>query len=227
MMKLYFKPRFKRSPLRAKRYISKNKKHTLLYRGVCVLIVVLIITVLIDARVRPIIKTAAGNVVKNKISIMINNTVNDYMSSEDVLYSELVTLTKSDSGDIKAITLNSANTNRFKAEISERIATKTESSEKIKIVVPWGTLTGSSVLNGRGTKVNIRASVYGYAVSDVESTFESAGVNQTKHSVYITVSVSVGAYIGTYYVNEKVKTKLLVAETVIVGTVPDTYLKVN
>ena len=95
------------------------------------------------------------------------------------------------------------------------------------MLVPWGTLFGSEIFSDRGLELVIESSTYGFAVTDIYSSFESVGVNQTLHKIYIEITLSAAAYIGNYKVSETINSRVPVAETVIVGDVPSAYYDVK
>lgn len=115
----------------------------------------------------------------------------------------------------KANLLRSGYVNRLSAVLSER--------ERMKIAIPSGNLTGSIFLSGRGPKITVYAVSAGNSGADIESSFSSAGINQTVHTVYINAEITLRA---VYPFSETLtrKVKIPVSETVIVGSVPGVYL---
>ena len=63
----------------------------------------------------------------------------------------------------------------------------------------------------------------GSSEANFRNAFTSAGINQTKHQIILTVDVSVSILLPGFRTATKVSNSFIVAETVIVGTVPDTY----
>lgn len=89
--------------------------------------------------------------------------------------------------------------------------------------VPWSTLNGFEFLQGFGKGLRLDITQYGYVLTNIRSEFTSAGINQTRHSLILDVTVKVQGYISFLCVSSEVKNSMIVAETVIVGTVPDAY----
>lgn len=224
MVKLYFKPGIKiKPPIRAKRFISKNKRNTIIFRLVAGFMVFCIVTVLCDIRLRPVIQTVGGNALKNTLSNVLDGTVNDMVDQLGVRYGEMVNIEKNPDGTIAAITLNSTYINGYKSDISDGCSDKLGNFTETVVPVPIGSIIGGSFFNGRGACIEVPATIYGFAVTDVESKFESAGINQTRHTIYLNVEASAHAYMGLCHLNESVDETIILVETIIVGTVPDSY----
>ena len=92
-----------------------------------------------------------------------------------------------------------------------------------ELSIPLGTLTGSALLAGRGPRFRVRMQSVGSCSAHFENAFEHAGINQTTHSILLYVDVSVSILLPGFNTSAKVSNAFSVAETVIVGDVPDTY----
>ena len=86
-----------------------------------------------------------------------------------------------------------------------------------------GTLAGSPLLAGRGPLIRVRMQSVGSSSAHFENAFTSAGINQTKHQIYLVVDVYVSILLPGFSTVTKVSSTYTVAETVIVGSVPDNY----
>ena len=223
MVKIYFKPKIRRPPVRARRLFSVDKRKTVLFRLAVCFLVFSILFVLCDIRLRPILQTVGGNALKNTLSNVLDGTINEMVDELDIKYSEMVKIEKNKDGYISAITLNNTCINGYKADISDGCSDKLSNFTETVVPVPVGSLIGGAFFNGRGSCINIRATIYGFAVTDVISKFESAGINQTRHTIYLNVEASAHAYMGLCHLNESVDETIILVETIIVGTVPESY----
>ncbi len=224
MVKLYFKPHIRGKPiLNAKRFYYKKDRNTITFRIICIFLVLTIISVLIDLQLRPIIKTVGGSALKNTLSNVLDGSVNDMVDELGVRYGDMVEIERNKDGVIQAITLNSSYINGYKADLSDGCSDRLAKFDETVVPVPVGSLIGGSFFNGRGFCFNIKATIYGFAVTDVESKFESAGINQTRHTIYLNVQASAHAYMGLCHLNESVDETVILVETIIVGEVPETY----
>lgn len=182
-----------------------------------------IVSVLCDIRLRPVIQTVGGNALKNTLSNVLDGTVNEMVDELGVRYGDMVNIEKNPDGTIAAITMNSTYINGYKADISDGCSDKLDNFTETVVAVPIGSLIGGAFFNGRGTCIEVPATIYGFSVTDVESKFESAGINQTRHTIYLNVEASAHAYMGLCHLNESVDETIILVETIIVGTVPNSY----
>ena len=187
------------------------------------LLVWAIVIALMDIKMRPIIETVGGTALKNSLSNVLDGTVNSMVDELGVRYEDMVDIVKNKDGTIAAITLNSTYINAYKTEISDGCSDRLGDFTETTVPIPLGSLIGGSFFNGKGFCINVDATIYGFAVTDVVSEFESAGINQTRHIIYLNVQASAHAYMGLCQLNETVDETIILVETIIVGQVPQSY----
>ena len=180
---------------------------------------------LIDCRMRPLITSVAANRARVVSSAIINEVVLDEISKLDINYSDMVTLEKDPSGRICAINTNMKKINFLKTSVCLAVQEKISYIKKNDFSIPIGTLTGTELLNGRGPKIPLKISLSGSVKANFRSLFESGGINQTKHQLYLDVSTNVFALIPGYPTTTTIDTSILVAETVLIGDVPKFLVK--
>ena len=161
--------------------------------------------------------------VSNSVNRLVNEAVYDAIDSGDIQYDELITLQKDASGNIAALQSNMAAFNRLQADISGDVLDRLGQVSDTELAIPLGTLTGSALLAGRGPKFRVRMQSIGSCTAHFENAFDHAGINQTTHSILLYVDVSVSILLPGFNTSAKVSNAFSVAETVIVGDVPDTY----
>ncbi len=224
MIKLYYKPfRKKTPPINARRFVLKAQKEKLRFYITSAIIIVFIIIVFGESQLRPIIKHAGANALKNELTMLLNQGVNETLLEKNSVYGDFITVSYTEKGEVTSIISNTVYINKFKADLSDNVAKIVDRCGDFAIIVPWGTLFGSEIFSDRGLELTVESSTYGFAVADIYSSFESVGINQTLHKIYVEVELKATAYIGNYKITEQVKGKIPVAETVIVGIVPDGY----
>lgn len=223
MVKFYFKPRLRHPPINAKRFIFKSKKERIIFYIICAIIIPVIIALIGEMQLRPIIKNAGANALKNELTMLLNQAVNETVQNENSVYSDFVTVNYNENGAITSLITNTVYINSFKAALSQTVAQTVDRCGDFNITVPWGTLLGSEIFSDRGLELTVESSTYGFAVTDIYSSFESVGINQTLHKIYVEIDLTATAYIGDYKVHETVNGRVPVAETVIVGNVPQYY----
>jgi sporulation protein YunB len=190
-------------------------------RLIAVGIILIVLLILTDLRVRPMIHKAGEFHCRVLAVRIINQAVTDELAS--LTYGELVNLTHDESGHIISIESNMAGINRLKARVTGLINDNISTIEQSDLQIPVGTVSGINMLYGRGPAIPVRLTPRGSANVNLASVFTSAGINQTLHQITLTVSVDISAIIPGYTNSVTVETSFIVAQTIIVGTVPDSY----
>ena len=113
--------------------------------------------------------------------------------------------------------------NHLQAEILDTVLTRISQVPTGDLSIPIGSLTGSALLAGRGPRISVRMESVGSSEANFRNAFTSAGINQTKHQIYLVVDVYVSILLPGFSTTTKFSNTYSVAETVIVGSVPDNY----
>ena len=149
------------------------------------------------------------------------------MQQSSYSYDDLVNIDKTETGQITSITTNVTNMNKLKADIALAVSEKVAELEDTKVAIPLGSLLGSDLFSGTGPRLHVNLVPMGYAHIDFTNSFTEAGINQTKHQIDIIVKVNIGMLMPTGNETVEVSTSVPVAQTVIVGLIPDTYLNLQ
>ena len=126
-------------------------------------------------------------------------------------------------GHVTALRSNMSEFNRLQVQIADDILERLSEVSSSELSIPVGTLTGSSLLAGRGPSIHVRMQAVGSAKASLRNAFTSAGINQTRHQVLLDVSVTMSILLPGFITDAQVTSEIAVAETVIVGGVPNTY----
>lgn len=177
----------------------------------------------IDLKLRPIIKALVSNRAQAVCIHAINDAVLQEFDESDIKYSDLVITQKDTEGKIIALTTNSKSINRLKSKISDAVQDKLSKSEISEIYIPVGTLFGAEILSGWGPSIPLKISISGSIFTEFVSSFCAAGINQTKHQICLNIHTKVGALVPGYPASTDVNTNIEIAETIIVGQVPNVY----
>lgn len=187
---------------------------------VLVLILLFLFVILLDVQLRPIMESITTNQARIKATDTINSTVAEELKNNGVSYSDLVNIERSDAGEVLAITTNVVKMNELRAVIIRDVQSKLGENSHQTVGVPFGTLTGNDLLHGYGPNVPLKVTLSGNVTADFKSAFDSAGINQTKHQIYLNIHTNVYSFIPWFNSTTEIDTNVLVAETVIVGQVP-------
>jgi len=204
-----------------RRRLDRRALLRLLAFFLCAVILMLVFTA--TARMRPLLESLATTRVSNTVNRIIFEAVNEAIQNGEISYEQLIFLEKDNEGKITAVHSNMAAFNRLQAQILDIILAKIDQVSARELSIPIGTLTGSALLAGRGPRISVRMESVGSSSARFANRFDSAGINQTKHQIVLEVDVSVAILLPGFTTAAKVSTAVTVAETVIVGAVPDTY----
>ncbi|MEG0777353.1 MAG: sporulation protein YunB [Oscillospiraceae bacterium] len=157
------------------------------------------------------------------ITATINDTINEKMREGQYNYDYFVTLQKDSDGKVTAIAANMARINIMSSEILQEVITATNSG-KLNLNIPLGNLLGSNLLLGRGPDIPIKIIMLTSSYADFRNELVSAGINQIKHQIILEIRVEIDVLMPWEVKSTEVLSEVLIAETIIVGDVPDTYL---
>ncbi len=171
----------------------------------------------------PTILDIAQVQVKAQTTQAVNEAVLSVLQGVD--YTDFVTVEKNSQNEVVLITANSNSVNQLARNASIVTQGKINTLFQQAISIPLGTLSGIPLLSQLGPDVNIVIDPVGTVQCSFVSHFETAGINQTLHRIYLNVSSTVDVIIPSSHQVVQIETPILVCETVIVGKVPDTFLQ--
>lgn len=173
------------------------------------------------------IKASLIQIAKAKVQVSgaknVNQVVNEKIVS-NIEYNDIVYVHKDDKGRIVLIQPNTIKLNQIMATTVVEISKSLEQLQEGSIEIPMGQLTGSNLLAGYGPMMKVKIIPSGEVYVEVLNKFEQAGINQTRHLIYFKVVNKLK--VAVPFLNEivEVSTTIPLAETIIVGDVPDTYV---
>lgn len=181
----------------------------------------------LNGRLRPVLETAASSRAANQMTQVIAAAVDNCLQENGMGYGDFVTLGKDGAGKVTSITSNTAANSRFKRQVVETVIRQLSTLDSETLGVPIGTLTNQPLLTGAGPRVRVSVDSVGEVTADFTNSFTSAGVNQTLHRVCLDIDATVHLFLPGEVLPVSVSSSVCVAETVIVGETPDTYLNLD
>lgn len=207
--------------------IRYNAKKMVFVRVMCIFIILLGIFMGIDHKIRPTINALAQNQAVILATRLIDEAVSTYVAEKHIDYTTLIHLEKDSKNNVTSIEANAMRINSMKSEISMSITDQLGAIENKKLQIPLGTLIGTEWLNGRGPRITFYITLSGNVKTGLVSQFYNAGINQTLHSISLEITTDIYIICPGYDTSTQVATNVPVAETVIVGEVPETYYYLN
>lgn len=185
------------------------------------------IIALLENRLRPVVAEIAAARAQNTMTAVVEHAITAGLAAREVSYADFVTIQRDESGAITALTTDMAKMNLLRSELTAAILEALEEADVSAIQVPLGSLFDLEPLWAKGPSLKAKAMTVGTVRAEFDSQLASAGVNQTLHRIWMEVDVPMTLLLPGGAVEVTVSTRLCVAETVIVGKVPDTYLQLD
>lgn len=214
--------------MRPKYYIrlfgQMNSKKTFVLFAI-IIFVVMISSIYFLKNLTPTIKVACESRAKALGIQITEETVKEFI--ENVEYESLMNITYNEQGKIIAIHANIIELNKLSSEISYNIQEKLNNLDKVSVKIPVTSMSGINILAGYGPNIHIRLVPMGNIETKFDTEFVSQGINQTKHTIYMNIQsiiTVVAPFIGT---NVKCSSTVTIAETIIIGDIPDTYYNIE
>lgn len=154
----------------------------------------------------------------------VSDAIYDVLDQDHITYDDLVEVKYDSEGNVSMISLQTVTINEIARKFYQVAQIYLDSMGKNGVDVPLGTFTGIPAFSGFGPKINLKLVSIGAMTSTFKSDFTTAGINQTKHSLYIHLFASVSLIMPAYSQTIDSVTEMLVAESVVVGKVPSVYL---
>lgn len=182
---------------------------------------------LLDAQVRPLVQSYGQMSARRSAMLAVHTGVEKALSQGETAYRQLIVLERDDEGRVLSAETDVAAINRLKAAASNAVMAELGAREKQTVRLPLGNLIGGSFFTGRGPFLPIDIHTSGTVITTLSGEFTDAGINQTRHSLYLDMKVMMTAALPMERVGIELETRFLVCETVLLGSVPQTMLQVE
>ena len=185
----------------------------------------------LDMGIRPMVREAAASQTQIAVNRMIQRAVlevleEDGLEEDGLRYQSFVSLQQNQSGETTALITDTVLINRLQGELLEKILQTLQQYSELKLELPLGSLTGIQFLAGRGPLVALQLRPVGLVKAKIINQFDEAGINQTRHRIQLQVTVDMLSLLPGYRISSQAQCNVILAETIIVGLVPDAYTEV-
>lgn len=158
---------------------------------------------------------------------VLNESASELLSTGQVTYDTLMHVTADESGQVRLIQANTPEMNRLASQVSLLAQSKLLGRGDQAVKVPLGSALGLTLFAGAGPKIRVQILPVGSVHAEFHTDFQTAGINQTRHRVSLTLTAQVQLVIPTGASKISVNTQVAMAESIIVGEVPDTFTDVG
>ena len=190
-----------------------------------ILSVAIVIYIAFRIQYRDTIRTLAETQVRNATSDLINDSIDRQIDTGNIQYDRIVYFEKDLNGKITALKTNMSEVNRLKTSILNLINDEILAIDTGSIGIPLGSLFFPEVLSGRGPTIPVHILSIRNSDAAFSSYFTEAGINQTLQQLTMEISVDVAILVLGKTQSFTVASQVVVAETIIVGQVPDTFFQ--
>ena len=188
---------------------------------------ILCILALLTSIFNRVLEPALGSVAELHVKTMIHRSVNEAVSEsflEGSMDRQLMQVKTAGDGKVTMIQADMAAVNVVVSKLTEKIQHKIAGLGEERITVPWGTVLGSQILTQMGPNMKMRVIPVGTAEVGFKTEFESSAINQTRHRIYLEVHCTARMLAPFTMAKVETRSEILMAETVIVGDTPQSYV---
>ena len=202
-----------------------RKIRRILHLLLAILVAVCLGFLMLRSRYRDVIRDLAETQVKNTTSDLTNDAIAKQIAEGVIQYDRIVYFEKDLDGRITALKTNMSEVNRLKTDILNLINDEILALDTSDIGIPLGSLFLPELFSGKGPAIPVRILSIRNSDATFASKFSQAGINQTLHQLTMVVSVDVAVLVLGQTSSFTLSSEVVVAETVIVGEVPSTFLQ--
>lgn len=156
---------------------------------------------------------------------VLNEAVEETLAT-GVKYDQLMLVSTGEDGNVRLIQANTAEMNRLASHVTLLAQQKLEQLEQQAISVPLGSALGLPILAGAGPRLQVQILPVGAVMPRFDTEFQTAGINQTRHKIFLTLRATVNLIIPTGSQVVEVVSTIPIAESIIVGEVPESFVDV-
>ena len=185
-----------------------------------IVVVLSFVMVYFEAKVSPFMSEYTKMKSEQRITELFSDAVNQKMSDLDLTYDKMMNITYSKTGEVQSLNTNVFAVNKLKNEVTSELSQELAQKVDFEIEIPIGSIINTEFLSGSGKSLIFNNTVTGDVQSSFRSEFESCGINQTIHRLYIDLTGKLLVVCGGEQIPIKLTVPVLVGETVLVGHVP-------
>jgi sporulation protein YunB len=177
----------------------------------------------IDKNIKPTVTAISEIKARSVTTQAINDTIKMKIK-RDINYNDLIFVKYDNEGKVTLMQANTILMNSIAAEVAIEVQEQLKQISKAKIKVPLSNAFDTQLITL--PSIGIEIIPQGAVAVDFATEFESSGINQTRHRIYIIVVTDIKMIVPLVSENLRITTNIPIAETIIVGDVPEQYINV-
>ena len=207
-----------------RRYAKKSRANREFFLLCLVFSVLIAVTLIINFSLRPVISDMACQFGRQNVSLVINDTVFDVLESDNFDYSSFVKLKYNSMGFVTSVEYDYKTINKLKLNCEQLLLDNLAKLGNTKVKIPLGSLFGDLNASGRGPSIKLKISQASVPEINIISTFESIGINQSRHEIRLAINTSAQLYLPPQKSEFSLTQEYVLAQTIIVGDIPQGYV---
>ena len=172
--------------------------------------------------VKPVVFTYCDAMLASLGMESINKGASDVVALYE--YSDFVDITRDESGKIIALGTRTVTVNAFVRSLALRCENALNALGKQRAMIPIGAFTGSALMSNSGPEIGVEITFFSTVHCDFVTSFESVGINQTRHSIYAKIDVLFNTVLPIAEHEIFLTNDVLIAENVLIGEIPNVYV---
>lgn len=206
-----------------KKYSAKAKRRRFGRRMLLILLLVTAVFLLVDRNFKPLVFSLAEARSAAMASQVLYGALAE-ATEDGVAYGDLMTVHMDDRGQVALLSANTMAMNRLADRAGQAALRRLGDMSSERVSVPLGAALGMTILAGSGPDIPVSIVPIGSVATEFATEFEACGINQTRHKVYLQLTASIRIVIPTGAKTTQVSANMLVAESIIVGSVPEGFV---
>lgn len=190
------------------------------------LIIVFVLLLISSTLLKNLATKMAVSDATDVVTKAVNDAINEVVGNGEYGFDYFISLEKDSAGDISAVTSNMAHINLLSTEILNTVISSTDNGV-LRIKIPVGNLSGLNLLLNKGPEIETEIIMLTSSRVDFRNEIESCGINQAKYQLILEVTIDIDILVPWGTQSTSTVTEVIVADTVIVGKVPDTFLNLE
>ncbi|MCI8481903.1 MAG: sporulation protein YunB [Clostridia bacterium] len=218
---------YRRNKIRMPKFIFQKfnqmepKKTKKICKFFIIILVMLLTFQMMMNSMKPILETLCKDKAKSVATIICNEESTKIIGQYQ--YEDLITIHRDNDNNITMLQSKIIPINYIISDVGEKVQKRINEMETEKIHINLGGLTGSKLLSGMGPSIPIKLNLVGNVETDLRSEFQSQGINQTIHRIYLQVDCKINVLTPYQTMEEQISNQVLIAENIIVGKIPEAY----
>jgi len=193
---------------------------------IILLILVNIFVFLMDKSIMPTLLAIADGEMRAKAAVTINNCIIKEFG-DDFNYDEIIKVEKDNEGNIVMLKADTMKLNEIACDVALTAQNELKKMGQVGLDIPFSYVAKNNILSGFGPNITVKMKPIGYIETKYISTFESAGINQTRHRIFVEVKTKIRMTLPSNNNEIEITHQVPICETIIVGKIPDNAINLD